>query len=1059
MPKILRRSLIVFTVLVFLMLLVFSAALVVIYQKQGAVVQKALAEFNQRIPGKITLEYSRISPFENFPYVSIDLHGLKVYESDDHVEPFLDLEDVYVGFDVVKLLQGEFQVAKIKLVSGFINVKLYADTTYNLLRAFEMPESEREDPSSDPEAFALELKSLVLKNVSIAKYSELDSSRYALQFRSMQFGFNKNNHEILARLKGDLLLSARMKDSTLAENKPIFLRTALAYEKEPQRLLMEDSELYVKGVLFGFSGKIDIANDLDLDINIRGEKDDFGLIFALLPDDLDEFVQRYRNAGKIFFEADIKGKSSKGHTPFIEARFGCSDGFFHNIGRNRKLDGLGFSGYFTNGEGRSLTTSEFRLLDFNAIPEQGVVKANLILRNLVDPYVDLKVYTDFDLQFLADFFQISSLQNLRGNVFIDVSYDELVDISKPETVLEGVQQGIDSRIQVRNLEFNVPDSPWSVKDLNLSASMKYSRLQLDTFRVKVGESDLRLSGYISDLPSILHKQDSPVDVGLRIESDLIDLLALTSKDTLTRKPVNEQVKGLRSSVVLRGVARDLIEFEYLPKGEFRMNEFYAAFSTYPHIFHDFDLHLSIDEHSIAVKHWRGGIDSTDFSLDVTVANYPKWFRDTTDGQSSIRFAIQSNYFRPKDVLGPKAYQLLPADYLEEDIRRLRLRGQINLAYRQGTLSSTELNIERAGAQLTLHPLKLEDIRGSIRSSDGILQTENFHIWMGASDLKLNMTYHTDEKWKGRQNEFFITSNKLDFDELSNYEKAFAQNEDSIEVHANAFNIFDLPFSNMKIGLSVGKLKFHKIWIDNLESRIRITENHMLHVDKLKMDIAGGHVDLKGYLNGSDPKNLYWHPQLRVINIDLDKILIKVDNFGQEMLVNENIKGRLTGGIDGKIKIYPDLFPILNESELSLDLMITDGVLVNFGPMRALSDFFRDRNLSYVRFDTLRNTFRLKDNLLTVPAMTINSSLGFIEVSGRQSLDMNMNYFVRVPWSLVTNVGVQRLFGRRNREEVPADQIDEIVIRDTGRRVRFLNVQISGTPDNYRVSLGRDRNPT
>jgi hypothetical protein len=57
---------------------------------------------------------------------------------------------------------------------------------------------------------------------------------------------------------------------------------------------------------------------------------------------------------------------------------------------------------------------------------------------------------------------------------------------------------------------------------------------------------------------------------------------------------------------------------------------------------------------------------------------------------------------------------------------------------------------------------------------------------------------------------------------------------------------------------------------------------------------------------------------------------------------------------------------------------------------------------------------------------------------------------------VTQVGFRALFGGRSRNEVDPDQEDAIVFRDENRRTRFLNINMQGKPDNYRVSLGRAR---
>ena len=153
-------------------------------------------------------------------------------------------------------------------------------------------------------------------------------------------------------------------------------------------------------------------------------------------------------------------------------------------------------------------------------------------------------------------------------------------------------------------------------------------------------------------------------------------------------------------------------------------------------------------------------------------------------------------------------------------------------------------------------------------------------------------------------------------------------------------------------------------------------------------------------------------------------------------------------------MHANMVPILDDSELDLDMEVVKGTLKDYAAFDALSDYFSDKNLSMVLFDTLRNKLEVREGNLRIPSMNINSSLGFFEVSGQQDANLNMEYYLRIPWKLVTRVGVQKLFGAK-RENNEA-QVDEIQYRDDSKRVRFLNLKISGTPDDYTVSLGRDK---
>ncbi len=156
-----------------------------------------------------------------------------------------------------------------------------------------------------------------------------------------------------------------------------------------------------------------------------------------------------------------------------------------------------------------------------------------------------------------------------------------------------------------------------------------------------------------------------------------------------------------------------------------------------------------------------------------------------------------------------------------------------------------------------------------------------------------------------------------------------------------------------------------------------------------------------------------------------------------------------------MRVHPDLTPILDQSKAGADVNIFNGELINFAPMAALSAYFKDKNMMKVRFDTLHNVLTFKENTLNIPAMNINTSLGFLEFSGTQSLDMKMSYYVRVPLKMVTRVGWRMLFNKK-KEEVDPDQVDAIEFRDKDKRVRFMNLNITGTPADYKVTLGKPK---
>jgi hypothetical protein len=280
-------------------------------------------------------------------------------------------------------------------------------------------------------------------------------------------------------------------------------------------------------------------------------------------------------------------------------------------------------------------------------------------------------------------------------------------------------------------------------------------------------------------------------------------------------------------------------------------------------------------------------------------------------------------------------------------------------------------------------------------------------------------------------------------------KTTVKENDSL--HAAGFNIFKIPFSAFELDVAVNKVKYKKLWLKNVKAVAHMREDKKIKIDTLGVGIAGGYIGMRGVLNAADPNKLYFRNGIYLSNVDITKMLIKFDNFGQDVILNNNLKGIVSGRIKSYIRLHPDLTPVLSETESQLDIEIRDGSLIDFGPMQAMAGYFKDKNLRMVRFDTLRNKLTLKNGVLQIPNMNINSSLGFIEVSGTQSLDLKMDYYLRIPMKMVTQVGWQALFGRK-REEVNVDQVDEIEYRDKDKNVRFMSINVSGTPDKYKIAL-------
>ncbi len=1030
---------------------VFGLLILVLFWKHDSIVQDFISTASEDFTGHLEVKGSHISPFANFPYISIDLEGVSLYETKlDSLPPLLEIQDVYLGFDVFTLISGNMEIKSLKLSNGFIKLIQHTNGSFNISNAL----ASRTEITDAGEDLHLNLKKITLVDINLLKLNEANNVLAETFIHEAKSKFKTTHNHVMVSVESHFILNLIVDgDTTFVRNKHINIDTQLDYTVDTQVLAIEESELLLEKSLFILEGNIDFDDDMNLDLTFTGNKPNFDLFLAFAPEELAPTLERYDNGGKIFFNASVKGKSINGHSPLVVANFGCEEAFFNNKTTNKKLDDLYFKGHFTNGDKRHLSTSEFSLMDFSAKPEAGTFSGNLLVKNFESPEIDMQLVSEFDLEFLSDFFNITDLEDLKGEVALTMNFHDIIDLQNPEKSIERLNESYFTELEVKNLSFKLPGYHLPISQIDIKASMDGHEAVIDKFYLRAGDSDITIKANISDLPAIIHHTSTPVSANLFIKSTVLDVQQLITANA-SDSTAGEIIKDLSMNLRFNSSARAFTESPNLPVGEFFIEQLYAKLSKYPHTLHDFHADVFVDEENFRIIDFTGMIDKSDFHFTGKLKNYDLWFNDEPLGDTKIEFNLASTLLQLQDVFSYGGENFVPKDYQYEEFSDLKVHGFADLHFNKD-LQSADVYIDMLETQLKVHPMRFEKFSGNIHYEAEQLTVKNLTGKLGKTEFTANLNYYMgqDTTIQKKENYFALDAPHLNFDELFNYNPPPADYKVTPEDHEAGFNIFDLPFTNMAFDFDIKHLKYHRYEIDNFYLKSRMKRNHYIYIDTMSLGAAGGNVWGKGYFNGSNPDDIYFSPKMAVENLDLDKLLFKFENFGQDYLVSENLSGQLSGLLSGRVHMHADMVPIIDDSEIKLNLEVVNGSLKNYEAFEALSDYFKDKNLKMVLFDTLRNELDLNKGLMTISAMNINSTLGFIEVSGKQDMDLNMEYYIRVPLKLISKASAQKLFGKN--KEIDPNQIDEIQYRDTGKRVRFLNLKITGTPSDYEISMDKE----
>jgi hypothetical protein len=1062
-------------ILVIALVALAGVAFAVLSTQQHRLVALAVENLNEQFKGALSIEGSSINLFKNYPNVSIALHNGRFYaDKTKKGKPIAQFDVLYIGFSVRDLLNKHYNVRKLFLKGGYIDLVKQRNGTINLLEpATHLADSAAvAETVSDTAALKVQLEKIVLEKMNISFLDQSNGTKVGTQIEQLSSTLALDSAQVSFTVLGDLKLDVTSKaDTSMLRHKAIHLDMGAAYKFESSLFQIDSCKLKLEDAGLKVIGFMSLANaDPYINFYVGGEQQDFKLFSAFIPDDLKGTLKPFQYDGQVRFDAVVKGTIQEGSVPAIHATVTCDSAWFVNTGVNRKVDHVAFNLLYTNGSEHNLKTSEIHITNISARPGKGKFNGHIVVRDFINPQAVVDINSELELQFIGEFLGIEDLKQTTGTIKLDMNYKEIDNITLPEESLNQLKEGIQSKLVVENLSFKIPGYPHAVRGMNLQAEMQNGKVVIDSAYFSIGKSDIELSGSISDVRTFLRDRDKQIKLKLNAASKQLMLSDLLEYDTALAREWNEEVRNFNINLAFETTVQQLLNPAPLPRGTFEMKNLRGSFKNYAHTVKNLGATVIITDTLLRLRDFTGMIDSSDIAFKGRVSQYHLWFDPIKKGKTQIAFDFKSNRFALRDVFTKNVRSYLPRGYRREQLDNVWLRAKIDLKY-DTIFRFAKAKVSNISAHLKRHNLNLHSISGGVKYGSKILSFDTLRGKIGNSDFDINLKYYfkgIDRYNKAVANSLTFKSKLLDADEISQYDlapktgkvkrdstgKVVAIIPDSTSVHAQAFNIFMIPFSDFNAQVEIGKVKYNKLWLKDVNLKVTMLKDQTITIDTLMMKVAGGTVNMRGKFNGSDHQKIYFRSRINFEHVDLAKMLLKLDHFGQDVVVNKNLKGTVSGEIKSNVQVHPDLMPILSSTRASLNLKIYNGSLVDFAPMQAMAGYFKDKNLRMIRFDTLANKLSFNNGVLDIPEMDINSSLGYIQLSGKQSMDLSMEYYVRVPMKMVTKIGISSLFNRK-AEEVDLTQVDQIEYIDKDRKIAFMNLKVTGTSaGHYDVSLGK-----
>lgn len=131
------------------------------------------------------------------------------------------------------------------------------------------------------------------------------------------------------------------------------------------------------------------------------------------------------------------------------------------------------------------------------------------------------------------------------------------------------------------------------------------------------------------------------------------------------------------------------------------------------------------------------------------------------------------------------------------------------------------------------------------------------------------------------------------------------------------------------------------------------------------------------------------------NIDMQQFLAQTNNFGQEAITAENIRGRLKALV--QINLFLDSLGNFKNEDLYVvaDVSLKNGELINVKLFEGFSSFIKMRDLRHIVFTELNNQFKIENGQFVMPAMFLQSNALNLVIGGTYNFNHDMDFRLKI----------------------------------------------------------------
>lgn len=348
-----------------------------------------------------------------------------------------------------------------------------------------------------------------------------------------------------------------------------------------------------------------------------------------------------------------------------------------------------------------------------------------------------------------------------------------------------------------------------------------------------------------------------------------------------------------------------------------------------------------------------------------------------------------------------------------EMKKLRIKGNLKdivSPYGIGRVT-TSGELEFYNASMTINDEDITIDKGLLKFNDNSIQVEGLAFEGPGTEIKLEGTFlnflpvlfadslnskHAELKFNAS-----LDATKIDFDELLKVTEIpvdeniqnikTASGVDTKEIAKTQARERITNFLKGKFAANIEEFNFREIDGEEFQGVLEFDNNEMSVKGKVKMMEGRMLVDGKTFFEGKP----HMEAKLTCEQINIKEFLKQAENFGQEVLTYNNLKGKLNAKFFIESFWSSDGTFLTDKLHILGDVGLSNGELIGLKILYDFSDYVKIEDLRRIKFTNIHNYMEVKKSKIFMPAMFIQSNALNLAVSGTHTFENKIDYNIKV----------------------------------------------------------------